>query len=109
MNRPDAVNIIDHALAQHKSEKSSRSSGGEGSSTSHSRSKSTHVAHYRGRGGERERERERERKRERERLLIDLLASFLTSAVYGTDPVITRGINDSGIVSQSASEELGKL
>ena len=34
---------------------------------------------------------------------------ILTSAVYGTDPVITRGINDSGIASQSASEELGKL
>ena len=42
MNRHDAVNIIDHALAQQKSEKSSRSNG-EGSSTSQTRSKS--LAH----------------------------------------------------------------
>ncbi len=42
MNRHDAVNIIDHALAQQKSEKSSRSNG-EGSSSSQTRSKS--LAH----------------------------------------------------------------
>ena len=33
----------------------------------------------------------------------------MTFAVYGTDSVMTRGINDSGIASQSASEELGKI
>ena len=37
MNRPDAINIIDQALLQQETEKSSRSSGGEGSSGSRPR------------------------------------------------------------------------
>jgi hypothetical protein len=57
MNRHDAVNIIDHALAQQKSEKSSRSNG-EGSSSSQTRSKSiarrVEEAGRGGRGEERE-------------------------------------------------------
>ena len=43
MNRRDAINIIDHALTQLESEKSSRSSG-EGSSTSHTRSKCSSLS-----------------------------------------------------------------
>ena len=38
MNRPDAVNIIDHALAKREAEKTQRPSG-EGSSGSQTRSK----------------------------------------------------------------------
>ena len=53
MNRHDAVNIIDHALAQHESDKSSRFSVG-GSLSSRSRSKSDLLRRGREVGRERE-------------------------------------------------------